>query len=192
VLYPVEGSELNINLKGIYNPATNIKLASDTIDTETSLSSFGKLYINFGTYKLIGKRTSLHTGITLGLSKDAFIAADYFFAGGYKDNMRLNQVPFAGYKPWEVVASNIAMVKLGLNYQLNRNLRIQTLGNVMLTSDTVESLSENILNLDNENLHIGYGIGLLYKTPIGPVNAFLSGNNMDSHLRFYLNMGFTF
>jgi NTE family protein len=191
-LYPLEGSELEFNVKGIYNPATDVKLLSDTIDTETSLSSFGKLYINFGTYKLFGQKTSLHTGISLGLSKDAFIASDYFFIGGFKDNLRRNQIPFAGYKSGEVVASNIVQIKLGLNYQLTRNLRIQTLGNVLMTSGSVKSLSESIVNFDTDNLHVGYGAGLLYKTPIGPVNIFLSGNNMDSHLRFYINMGFTF
>ncbi len=191
-LYPLEGTEFEVNVKGIYNPATDVKLLSDTIDTETSLSSFGKLYINFGTYKLFGQKTSLHTGISLGLSKDAFIASDYFFIGGFKDNLRRNQIPFAGYKSGEVVASNIVQIKLGLNYQLTRNLRIQTLGNVLMTSGSVKSLSESIVNLDTDNLHVGYGAGLLYKTPLGPVNIFLSGNNMDSHLRFYINMGFTF
>ncbi len=191
-LYPLEGSEVEVTLKGIYNPATDLKLLSDTIDTETSLSSFGKLYINYGTYTLFGQKTSLHTGISLGLSKDAFIASDYFFIGGFKDNLRRNQIPFAGYKSGEVVASNIAQIKLGLNYQLTRNLRIQTLGNVLMTSGSVKSLGENIVNLDTGNLHVGYGAGLLYKTPLGPVNLFLSGNNMDSHLRFYINMGFTF
>lgn len=191
-LYPLEGSEVEINVKGIYNPAIDLKLLSDTIDTETSLSSFAKLYINFGTYQLIAPRMSLLTGISLGLSKDAFIASDYFFIGGFKDNLRRNQIPFAGYKSGEVVASNIVQIKLGLNYQLTRNLRIQTLGNVLLTSGTVKSLSENLINLDTDNLHVGYGAGLLYKTPLGPVNIFLSGNNKDSRLRFYINMGFTF
>jgi NTE family protein len=191
-LYPLEGTEVEVNLKGIYNPAADVKLLSDTIDTEISLSSFAKLYVNFGIYKLIGQRTSILTGISFGLSKDAFIASDYFFIGGFKDNLRRNQIPFAGYKSGEVVASNIVQLKLGLNYQLTRNLRIQTLGNVLMTSGSVSSLAENIVALDTDNFHVGYGAGMLYKTPLGPVNVFLSGNNMDSHLRFYINMGFTF
>ena len=105
------------------------------------------MYINFGTYKLSGQKTSLHTGISLGFSTDEFIASDYFFIGGFKDNLRRNQIPFAGYKSGEVVASNIVQVKLGLNYQLTRNLRIQTLGNALMTSGTVKSLSESIVNL---------------------------------------------
>lgn len=191
-LYPLEGSEVEINLKAIYNPATDVKLISDTIDTETSLSSFGKLYINFGTYKLIGHKISIHTGLSLGLSKDAFIASDYFFIGGFKDNLRRNQIPFAGYKSGEVVASNIALFKLGLNYQVTRNIRIQTLGNILMNEGTVKALSENLIQLDTDNIHVGYGAGLLYKSPLGPVNVFLSGNNKDTHLRFYINMGFTF
>jgi NTE family protein len=191
-LYPLEGTEVEFTVKGIYNPATDYKLLSDTIDTETSLSSFGKMYFNIATYKLFWQRTSLHTGLSVGLSKDAFIASDYFFIGGFKDNLRRNQIPFAGYKSGEVVASNIVQFKLGFNYQLTRNLRIQTLGNLLMTSGSVKSLSESIVNLDTDNAHVGYGAGLLYKTPLGPVNVFLSGNNKDSRLRYYINMGFTF
>jgi NTE family protein len=150
------------------------------------------LYINYDIYKLIGQKTSIHTGLSLGLSKDAFIASDYFFIGGFKDNLRRNQIPFAGYKSGEVVASNIIQFKLGLNYQLTRNLRVQTLGNILMTAGSVKSLSQSFVNFDTGNFHVGYGGGLLYKTPLGPVNVFLSGTNMDSHLRFYINMGFTF
>jgi len=53
-LYPSEGTEIGVHMKGIYNPATDLKLLTDTIDTEISLSSFGKVYINFEKYKLIG------------------------------------------------------------------------------------------------------------------------------------------
>ena len=157
-LYPLEGTEVEINVKGIYNPASDVKLLSDTIDTETSLSSFGKLYINFATYKLLGQKTSLHAGIALGLSKDAFIASDYFFIGGFKDNLRRNQIPFAGYKSGEVVASNIVQIKSRIELPTDPQSPDTDLG--QYTDDrgySVKSLSENIVNLDTDNVHVGYG-----------------------------------
>jgi outer membrane translocation and assembly module TamA len=61
-----------------------------------------------------------------------------------------------------------------------------------VASDSYETLADYVFSLNRENLHVGYGGGVTYKTPLGPVNIFLSGNNKDSRLRFYVNMGFTF
>jgi NTE family protein len=192
ILFPFEGSRTDIYVKGIYNPLKDLKYLTDTIRTKTSLKSFGKLYINFENYKPLGKKTCLNAGFSLGLSTNEFIASDYFFVGGLQDNLRRNQIPFAGYKPGEVVASNFVLVKLGLNYRLNRNLQLEILGNTLVGSDNFDMLTEYILDLNGDYIHIGYGGGLTYKTPLGPVNLFLSGNNKDSRVRFYINMGFTF
>jgi NTE family protein len=192
LLYPFEGSQVDIYVKGLYKPATALKLLTDTINTMTSLSSFGKLYINFENYKPIGKKLSLNTGLSLGLSTNEFIASDYFFVGGFKDNLRRNQIPFAGYRPGEVVANNFLQIKLGFNYKLGRNLQLQTLANVLMASDSYQTLIDYVLGPDSQYFHVGYGAGFMYKTPLGPVNIFLSGNNKDSRLRFYINMGFTF
>jgi NTE family protein len=192
LLYPFEGSQVNMYINGIYNPIKDLKFLTDTIETETTLQSFGKLYLDFENYKPLGTNISLNSGLSLGFSTNEFIASDYFWVGGLKDNLRRNQIPFIGYRPGEVVASNFAHVKLGLIYRLNRNLRMEILGNTLVPSDSFEALKEYILDLKGENFHFGYGGGLTYKTPLGPVSAFLAGNNKDSRLRFYINMGFTF
>jgi outer membrane translocation and assembly module TamA len=62
----------------------------------------------------------------------------------------------------------------------------------MLASDTFEQLTESLLNFNKEALYTGYGGGFTYKTPLGPVSMFLAGNNKDSHLTWYINMGYTF
>jgi NTE family protein len=191
--YPFEGSKVVLYLNGIYNPIKDLKFLTDTISTEeTSLKSFGKLYFDFENYKPLGKNISLSSGLSMGFSTNEFIASDYFWAGGLKDNQRRNQIPFIGYRPGEVVASNFAHAKIGLIYRLNRNLRLEILGNTLVAADSFETLSNYLLGLNKDDLHIGYGGGVTYKTPLGPVSIFIAGNNKDSRLRFYIKMGFTF
>jgi NTE family protein len=192
LLYPTQGSKVDIYMKGIFNPWEDLKYLNDTVRTDISLSSFGKLYISFENYSLLWKKFSLNSGISLGLSTDDFIASDYFFVGGQNYNLRRNQISFAGYQVGEVVATNFIQVKLGLNYRIYRNLQLEILGNTLIGSDNFEDLTSSIINPNMDEFHVGYGGGLTYKTLLGPVNLFLAGNNQDDRLRFYFNLGFTF
>jgi NTE family protein len=192
LIYPTRGSQVDIYMKGIINPWEDLKYLTDTIRTETSLSSFGKLYINFENYSLLGKKFSLNSGISLGLSTNDFIASDYFFVGGLNYNRRRNQIPFTGYRVGELVAANFIQAKLGLNYRIYRNLQLEILGNTLIGSDNFEDLTSSIINPNMDEFHIGYGSGMTYKTRLGPVSIFLAGNNQDTRLRFYVNLGFTF
>ena len=192
LLYPFEGNQVDIYLKGIYNPRVDLRYLTDTIKTKNSLQSFSKLYINFDHYKPLGPKLNYNTGFSLGLSTDEFIASDYFFVGGHKNNLRRNHIAFVGYNLGEVVATNYLRFKLGINYRLHKNLQLEILGNAMLASDSFEHLTESLLNFSKEALYTGYGGGFTYKTPLGPVSMFLAGNNKDSHLTWYINMGYTF
>jgi len=193
LIYPTEGSQVDIYVKGILNPWKDLKYLNDTLETgNASLESFGKCYLNFEHYKRIGTKFSLNPGFSLGLGTNSFIASDYFFAGGVRSNLRRNQLPFMGYRPGEVVASNYVMAKLGLNYRLSRNLQIEFLTNFLMASDRFEDLTNYFLAWDGSNLHAGYGAGFTYKTPLGPLQLAMAGNNTDMRLRFYVNMGFTF
>lgn len=192
LLYPTEGRQIDIYVKGILNPWKDLKYLNDTLEKGASLESFGKLYISYDRYKRIGRKVSLNPGFSLGLSTDAFIASDYFFAGGIRSTLRRNQLPFMGYKPGEVVASNFVMAKMGLNYRLFRNLQVEFLTNFMMASDRFEDLTNYFLAWNGSNLHAGYGAGITYKTPLGPIQLAIAGNKGDTRTRFYVNMGFTF
>jgi NTE family protein len=192
LMYPFEGSQIEIYLKGIYHPILDLRYLTDTIVTENSLNSFGKFYVNFENYKPLGSKLNINTGLALGLSTDEFIASDYFYVGGHKNNLRRNYVAFVGYNLGEVVATNFFQVKFGLNYRLYKNLQLETLINGMTASDSFEHLAQSVIKMNKGTLHFGYGGGLTYKTPLGPVSIFLSGNNKDSGLTWYINMGYTF
>jgi NTE family protein len=192
LLYPYSGSKIDIYLKGIYDPLVDLKYLTDTIQTNVSLNSFSKLYFLYDTYKPILKNLNLNIGASLGLSTDEFIASDYFYVGGHKNNLRRNQIAFVGYNLGEVVATNFILLKLGINYRFLKNLQFEILGNGMLASDSFEHLTETIFVVNKESIHFGLGGGITYKTLVGPVSIFAAGNNKDASITWYINLGYTF
>lgn len=191
-LYPFEGNLVDIYLKGIYKPLADLKYLNDTIQSDVSLQSFSKVYLNIDHYKPLGPKLNFNTGFSLGLSTDEYIASDNFFVGGYKNNLRRNHVAFAGYEMGEVVAANFLQLKLGFNYRLYKNLQFELLSNALIVSENPEGLTESLFGLNDNNIHIGYGSGITFKTPLGPLSLFLAGNNKNSHLTTYINFGYTF
>jgi outer membrane protein assembly factor BamA len=192
LLYPFEGNLLDISLKGIYNPIVGIKYVSDTISNKPALESFGKLSLDFDHYKSLGPRLNYNIGFSLGISTDEFLAADYFFVGGHKNNLRRNQIPFVGYNLGQLIATNLVRLKLGVNYRLYPNLQFEILANALMAGDDFEQLTDSLFSFDEDALHLGYGGGLTFNSPLGPLSIFLAGNDRDKNVTWYINMGYTF
>lgn len=192
LIYPFEGTYANFYLKGILNPMLDIRYLNDSLETESSLNSFSKLYFNVDNYRPLGPKFNYNLGFSLGVSTDEFIASDYFFIGGHKGNLRRNQIAFVGYNLGEVIATNLIQMKLGFNYRLYSNFQIEVLTNGMFTSYDLDHLLQAITEMDGESFHFGYGAGLTYNTPIGPASIFFAGNNKEEKTTWYINLGYTF
>jgi NTE family protein len=192
LMFPFSGSQVDITLKGMYDPVLDLKYITDTIDRRGSLGSFSKLHIYIDNYHPMGTKFCLNTAISMGLSTDEFIAADNFYMGGHKNNLRRNHVAFVGYSPGEVSVTNFFLAKIGLNYRLFRNFQIETLVNAMTTGTNFENLIESSVELKGSTFHLGYGTGITYKTPLGPLSLFIAANNKENNLRWYINLGYTF
>ncbi|MBN2814060.1 MAG: hypothetical protein JXQ80_08280, partial [Bacteroidales bacterium] len=192
LMVPTEGTRIEADLKGIYKPWLNLSYLSDTIKNENTLESFAKLYFSLDRFSPLGRRLVVNNGFTLGLSTDAFIASDYFYVGGYKNNLRRNHVAFVGYNLGEIIATNLFEIKLGLNYRISSALQIESLVNGMGVGENFNDLVNSILEFREESIHLGYGMGLTYKTMLGPVSVFVAGNNKESNATWYVNFGYTF
>ncbi len=62
----------------------------------------------------------------------------------------------------------------------------------MLASDSFENLTTLLMEFNKDDLHIGYGGGLTYNTPLGPISIFFAGNNKKNRPVWYINMGYPF
>lgn len=192
IMYPFEGSFISFDATGIYEPYLHVKYLSDTIANENSLNSIGTVLLGIDNYSPLGPRLSLNTGLSLGLSSDEYISADHFYAGGHKNNIRRKHIPLVGFNLAEVVATNFIKVKFGLNYRLYRNFQLEVLLNAMSTGNNIQNIMENALDPRSDSFYFGYGTGITYKTPLGPLSVFLADNNRDKDITWYINFGFTF
>jgi NTE family protein len=188
--FPFEGTQIDLNIKGFYKPLLDIRYLSDSSARKEALSSFGKICLNVDNYTPLGSKLNLNMGLGIGLTNDKLITTDYFYVGGYK-NLRRYHVPFIGYNIGEIVTTNYFKVKLGINYRVIKNLQIETMANAITTGKSLNNLIDSFLTL-NESVFLGYGAGLTYKTPLGPVSIFIGANNKESNLKWYLNFGYTF
>ncbi|HEX2394968.1 MAG TPA: patatin-like phospholipase family protein [Bacteroidales bacterium] len=192
LMFPFEGSVIDLTLKGILNPMLDVSYLNDSVITESSLSSFAKFHFSFERFNPLGAHLSANTGISVGLSTDEFITSDYFFVGGHKNNLRRNHVPFVGFNLGEVIAQNYIMLKLGFNYRIYRNLQLEALINAMTTGNSLENLLESSVELRDKQNFLGYGTGATYNTPLGPLSVFFAFNNIEPEMTWYVNLGFTF
>jgi outer membrane protein assembly factor BamA len=169
-----------------------LKYLTDTIQEYPEIKSFGKVFIQVDGYTPVGKTITLNSGMSIGASTEDFITSDYFFVGGYNYNLRRNHVAFVGYKPGELTATNFAKIKISIRYRFYKNLELDVTGNGLVESDSFSNLITDLFELDHESVYAGYGGGITYKSPFGPISFFVAGNHKDSGLRWYINMGFTF
>jgi hemolysin activation/secretion protein len=191
-MYPFEGSRIDINIKGILKPFIDVRYLDGSEGADKALNSFAKLYMNFENFRPLGPKLCLNSAIALGLSTDQFIPSDNFYAGGHKNNLRRNHIPFIGYNLAEVVAPDFLMIKFGLNYRLYRNFQLELLVNGMTIGTKVNDFVESTFVLESSHSFLGYGTGVTYNTPLGPFSVLFAANNKEPNLTWYLNFGFTF
>jgi hypothetical protein len=101
-------------------------------------------------------------------------------------------VPFIGYNLGELASANFICSRVGLHFRPLKNLQIETLANAMLSSEKADDLLNVLQSLPHENTHVGYGLGITYKSPLGPLNVCMAFNNHTSRPAWYINLGFTF
>jgi len=191
-IFPFSGAEITVLLKGIYNPWIHFNFVNDTLASPATAPSFVKFMADYNGYTPLGRRLTLNTGLTAGFSNDNIQPSDYFMIGGPNHNLRRQQIAFAGFQVGELIATNFARIKAGLNYRINSNLQAEFLANTIYTEGTFENFTTAIFSLSREKVHLGMGLGVTYRSRLGPVSLFVSGNTRDEKTRWYLNFGYTF
>ncbi len=143
-------------------------------------------------YFSLGPKLSLNFEFGVGVSANEKPFTDNFYIGGYRYNLRGNQVGFVGLNSFELLQGNFIKEKVALQYQLIPNLYLTALGNFMMVSDDNSEFLNNILEFSNEGRYIGAGAGAVYKTPLGPVSLFLGSRTDVWNPIWYINIGYTF
>jgi NTE family protein len=143
-------------------------------------------------YFQLGKRISLNFEFGLGVSANDKPFPDNFYIGGYRYNLRGNQVAFVGLNSYELLQGNYVKEKVALQYEVVPNLYLSALGNLILVADDNQEFLDNVLEFSSEGRYIGAGAGAVYKSPLGPVSVFLGSRTDSWNPIWYINIGFTF
>ncbi|MEA3462153.1 MAG: patatin-like phospholipase family protein [Bacteroidota bacterium] len=168
----------------------------DSLDLENSYEEYMDPYwvvtAAWESYFALGKKLSLNFDFSVGVSANDKPFTDNFYVGGYRYNLRENQVAFVGLNSNELLQGNYVKEKIALQYEVIPNLYISALGNLILVADDNQEFLDNILEFSSEGRYIGAGAGAVYKTPIGPVSIFLGSRTDAWNPIWYINIGYTF
>ena len=168
----------------------------DSIDVDNSvverMDPYWVVTAGWESYFSLGRKWTLNFDFSVGVSDNEKPFPDNFYVGGYRYNLRGNQVAFVGLNSNELLQGNYVKEKIALQYQLIPNLYISALGNLILVADDNQEFLDNILEFSSEGRYIGAGAGALYKSPIGPVSVFLGSRTDVWKPVWYINIGFTF
>ena len=197
LVVPTKGSRIELN----YRQALGTKFVSnflypDSLDLENSaeehIDPYWVVTGSWESYFALGHKLSLNFEFGVGVSANEKPFTDNFYVGGYRYNLRGNQVAFVGLNSYELLQGNYVKEKIALQYEVIPNLYLTALGNLTMVADDNQEFINNILEFSSEGRYIGAGAGAVYLTPVGPVSIFLGSRTDAWNPIWYINIGYTF
>ncbi len=131
------------------------------------------------------KRFAIAIGSFAGSTNSSSVPAEEtYYLGGFTDKQ--NGRPFTGYYFGEVVAEDAFIGRLRLQYEAFSNV-------FFIARWDSGRVIRDLSGFGKEDFWThGVGLSFAYKTPIGPIEYTLMGNDRDRELRNYINIGYTF
>ncbi len=196
-LYPTRGSRVHIN----YRPALQTNSISqfnfpDSLNMENRTSEIMNPYwhftADFESYFRLGKKVSINAEFSFGMSDNDKPFTDNFYIGGYRYNLRENQLAFVGMHSHELLQGNYVKEKIAIQVVPVSNLYLSVLFNFLFVGDDYKTFIDEFLSFSDEGRYMGAGAGFTYKTPVGPLSIYLGSRTDIWNPIWYLNIGFTF
>ncbi|TFH38687.1 MAG: hypothetical protein E4G95_02980 [Bacteroidia bacterium] len=197
-LYPTRGILMGVS----YRQALNTKFISnfnlpDSLGNQDeqiieTIDPYWHLTAGFESYIPLGKRISFNSAFATGMSKNDKPFPDNYYLGGYRYNLRQNQVPFVGLHINETLNGNYVKEKFALQMLVTPKLYASALLNLLIVSDDINTFLKEIISLDDQTRYIGLGTGFTYKSPLGPLSVYFGSRTDVWNPIWYLNVGFTF
>ena len=218
--FATSGSETTINIDNYFN--TNVEIVyQDNIDSvlpvliddrfvdipvalfdqilkERLPDYYAKLLVDHISFIPLGKRLSLVPRATLAFTLGENSVDDIFddFRSGGWQRVWKDDIRVLGIQYNEVQESNIAVIGVRMQHLFFDNLFIKY-GADLMGYHTYVPFSELSEHFDfegiiSDNLMLGYGAELTYRTVLGPISGGISFNTIDPHPRYYFALGFSF
>ena len=193
-IYPKEGARWDIEVKGLPLSYKVVELAED--DSVCDRTSYLKIGTSFQ-YALTVPNlyTTFIPSASIGIGTDNMHFADQFFIGGYRDNMRYGQISFAGMRLNQIGTHNFGMTGVTARIEPFRNVkRLELLKAVnFLAFANAMTAYKSLSDIDIFNptqFSLGSGVGILVRTPIGPISLCYADDTYINRDCFYFSLGF--
>ena len=196
-LYPTRGTRIHFKYRQAFETHFITQydfpdsLGMENRETET-MNPYGHLTADYESYFRLGKKVSLNLEFSMGISDNDKPFTDNFYVGGYRYNLRENQVAFVGLHSHELLQGNYVKEKVALQFKPVPNLYVSALFNFLFVSDDFKTFIDEFLSFSKEGRYMGAGVGFTYKTPVGPLSLYLGSRTDTWNPIWYINIGFTF
>ncbi|MGL5656544.1 MAG: patatin-like phospholipase family protein [Fusobacteriaceae bacterium] len=182
-------------LDNTYVPTTGTKgdliyTWGGTVANEKNINYYGPIY-STETYEKVNKKLSIFAGMAGGsISGDSILETKYMKIGGIKNNLKRNELSFAGYHYQNILVKDAFIGSLGFNYNIVSNLYFIAKYNI----GTFNAVSDSLYNDDFvlwKTYIQGAEAGFAYTSFIFPMSLTISKNNSESNeVLLQFNIGY--
>jgi NTE family protein len=108
------------------------------------------------------------------------------FVGGFQQtNYFGTYLPFAGLRRMELIADNVALIRLDLRLRMWEKVFASLITNLRMYSDQFSPFMDG-------NIMIGGGVAFSYNSVVGPIEFSISTSNLNNKITPYFSLGYTF
>jgi len=163
------------------------KLVTDNGWTYTGKSPVVLTGLTFKGAKRLSDRLTLlpafYSQFTLATTAPVYYKS---YIGGYqRTNYFGVYIPFAGLRRMELVADNVALVRLDLRLRLWQKIFVSVNPNIGLYGDSASPFAEG-------NFMLGGGFSIAYDSMVGPIEFNLSSSNINNKVTAFFSLGYCF
>ncbi len=177
-------SKSNIQIDENDSTVQNHEINVSTDDPDQFFARFS--YNNyFGKNRLIFSNEA-----NVFFSSENFYNLNSFIVGGVSDYGNYQNISFYGM-PYNYAFANTGLTyRFNARYELIHKLYVSLAVNGLYEVASYQNLIKSVDDWDR--YHLGYGAGISYESPVGPVSVFVSKNLSYSHFWTYFNIGYQF
>jgi len=189
-VYPKRGTKIEAEADYVFPQHPNAQFYSSNVprkDTVFSSQPYTRVLFTLERYSPIGRRYTFLTNLQAGFNFNYKNNIMNEFSIGGLTNTFHNQVVFAGLREGSFYAANIAVIQLGLRYQLFSNTLITGRANTLFSNFISKSSYFSVPDFLS-----GYSLTFTYNFALGPLELSAMYNDQSRRVIGYVNIGIPF
>ncbi|HKL71767.1 MAG TPA: patatin-like phospholipase family protein [Marinilabiliaceae bacterium] len=194
--FPTKGTIWNVHAQMLLNgrevfsgtPEGRMKVAESMAIAK---NNFLLARTSVQTYIPLHNRWVVSPKVEAGFSSENLPITATNYIGGMPFQRRYNEVSFVGFSSRELIVQNYLMAQVNLRYRFFRKINLTATANGIYSKNN-QPIVFHPLTLYWDELIWGYGLLVEYNSFLGPIQTGVSKNTLNSGLRWYLGLGYSF